>query len=75
MHVSGDVVVGEVKAVPLVLLTAIVSLGFAMGFLFPRVMLSRLFASSAMVVLRRRGRCDMRVSNFTIERCGFVFVC
>ena len=66
MQVSGDVVLGDAWPVLLVLFVAGISLGFAVSFLFPRVMLSRFVALSPMGVLRGRGRSDMRVSSFNV---------
>jgi len=56
VEVSGDVVVGEMWAVLLVRFKAVVSLGFDVDFLFPRVIVSRFATLSPMVVLRGRGR-------------------
>jgi hypothetical protein len=61
VHVSRDVVVSEVWAVLLVLFVVVVSLRFAVDFLFPRVMLSRFVALSPTMVLRGRGRCRIWV--------------
>ena len=66
VHVSSDVVVGEVWAVLLVLFIAVVSLGFDVYFLFPRVLLSRLVTLSLTAVVRGRGRCGMWVSGFVV---------
>jgi hypothetical protein len=74
VQVSGDVVVGEVWAVILVIFEAVSSLGFDMGRLFPRVMLSR-FVAFFPLVLRRRWRCGMWVSSMHIWRCGSLYVC
>ena len=49
-----------------VLFVSVMSLGFAVNFLFPRVMLSPFVALSPMVVLRGRGRCGMRVSDLSV---------
>ena len=67
VQVSGDVVVGEVWAVVLVLFEAVSSLGFDVGFLFPRVMLSRFVALFPLVLRGRgRGRCGVWVSGVYI---------
>jgi hypothetical protein len=66
MQVSSNVVIGDVWIDILVPFIAVVSLGFAVYFLFPRVMVSRFVALSPMVMLTRRGRCDMRVCGFSV---------
>ncbi len=66
MQVSSNVVIGDMWDVLLVFLIAVVSLGFVVYFLFPRVMVSRFVALSPMVMLTRRGRCGMRVCGFSV---------
>ena len=56
LHVFGDVVIGVMWAVLLVLFVVVVFSGFAAYFLFSRVVLSRFVALSHKVVLRGHGR-------------------
>ena len=65
VQVSCDVVVGEVWAIVLVLFEAVSSLGFDVGFFFPRVILSR-FVALFHLVLRARGRCGVWVNGMYV---------
>ena len=74
VQVPCDIVVGEVLAVVLFLFKAVSSLGFDVGFLFLRVMLSR-FVALFPLVLKGRGRCGVWVSGMYVWRCGSLYVC
>ena len=66
VQVSGDVVVGEVWVVNLVLFGTVSFCGFDLGFRFSRVVLSRFVTSSPMVGLKGHVRCGVWVSGMYV---------
>ena len=61
-----DIVIGDLWPFLLGLFVVVASMGFAVCFLFLRVMVSSFVALSPMVMLRGHGRCDMRVCGFGV---------